>query len=276
VSFPLAVKIFARAIGALTLLSLSYQACATQLLHERAAALQDYVQLQVPPGAGPHPLAILMPGCLGWHAHHEAWREQLLSRGYAVLHVDSFAANGLDSLKTLQREVCSGVLVRGEERAGDLMAVLENVIARTDIRASNSVIFGWSHGGWSALEFLMRRAGALRPSNLQEMPTLDSLQIGGAVLFYPYCGPGSLSGTEGYPAATRTLLFHGSRDVITNPKQCRARATALARDGADIEFISMRNASHWFDNFAEQQTYDASATARARARIDEMLATFGD
>ncbi len=237
---------------------------------ELGNALLDFVDLQLPAGPGPHPLAILLPGCLGWHPHHDGWRRELLERGYAVLHVDSFAAHGLEGHLDLEREVCSGMQVRGDERAGDLMAVLAVLEAREDIARGHSVLFGWSHGGWAAFEFLGRLEAGLAPPNLTRVPPLTGYAFRAAFLYYPFCGPGSAQ-DEAYPVATRTLVFHGTRDTITNPEQCRRRVAVLAAAGAEIEFVALPNARHWFDNYAERELYDDAAATRAQTAVRGVL-----
>ena len=109
---------------------------------ERVDTLADYVELDVPASAGPHPLAVLMPGCLGWHAHHDKWRDDLHKRGYATLYIDSFSAKGIVDRATLEREVCSGKRVPGIERAIDLVAVIAGVWQRSDILAQHTILFG--------------------------------------------------------------------------------------------------------------------------------------
>ena len=248
---------------------------AAQISEKRAEELSAYVELTLPSAAGVHPLAILLPGCLSWHPHHELWREAMLERGYAVLHVDSFAARGLAGRSTLERLVCSGAQLHGDERAGDVMSVLASLRGRVDLNLARTVIFGWSHGGWTALEFLSR-VPAAAPSNITTRTNLDGIEFLAAFIFYPYCGSGLLVGRDGYPQQTRTLVFHGSRDVVTNPRRCRARAAALAEAGATIEFISMQGSRHWFDNHTEAVTFDMAATARARAAIETVLVELGN
>ncbi len=245
---------------------------AAETPQQRAAELADVIELTLPTSAGPHPLAILLPGCLSWYPHHARWRDALLVRGYAVLHVDSFAARGLAGRRTLERLVCSGAQLHGDERAGDVMAVLESLHQRNDLNLAQTVIFGWSHGGWSAMDLLSRVTAGMLPTNLTAPANLEGIDFRAAFIFYPYCGPGSLDGTDGYPAHTRTLMFHGTRDVITNPQQCAARARALATAGATIEFFSMTGSRHWFDNHTEPAAFDAAATARAGAAIEAALA----
>ena len=238
---------------------------------ERADALSSHIELAIPEGQGAHPLAILLPGCLGWHPHHDRWREDLLKRGFAVLHIDSFGARGVEDRRTLELEVCSGQRIRAAERAGDLMAVLGAVWAHVDIRADQTILMGWSHGGWTAMDFMVLNKTASLPPNLTELPALDISNIRAAFLFYPYCGLGSLTGEEGFPQAIKTIVFHGSADSVTDPRQCRVRVRALAAAGADIEYVALRGAKHWFDNHAEPATYDRGATSRATALIDAAL-----
>ena len=238
---------------------------------QRATELAAYIELTVPDDAGTHPLAVLLPGCLGWHPHHDTWRADLLKRGFAVLHIDSFGARGVEDRRTLQLEVCSGRRIPGVERAGDLMAVLGSIWERSDIQADHTILMGWSHGGWTAMDFMVLTETAAPPPNLSALPELDPTNIRAAFLFYPYCGLGSLTGERGFPRATKTLVFHGSSDVVTDPRQCRARVEALAAAGADIEYIGLSGAKHWFDNHAEPATFDRGATSRAAARIDAAL-----
>ena len=253
---------------------LSTEASAKKTIQQRAADLEGYIELALPESfREPVPLAVLLPGCLSWHPHHERWKDALLARGYAVLHVDSFAERGLADQGTLKRLVCSGAQLHGDERSGDLMVVLETLRERTDIDLTRKVIFGWSHGGWAALDFLTRITTGILPPNLSQLPHLDDMKFLAAFIFYPYCGPASLDSRSGFPTQTRTLLFHGSRDVITDPRECRRRVKALSRTGATIEFISMEGSHHWFDNHAESTTFDAQATARAYVEIEAVLKT---
>ncbi|MGB1882856.1 MAG: dienelactone hydrolase family protein [Gammaproteobacteria bacterium] len=253
------------------LLAVSFDLAWADDMRSRAVALAEHIELSLPPREGPHPLAVLMPGCLSWHPHHELWRTQLLEQGFAVLHVDSFTAAGITSRAAMQREVCTGRRLTGADRAGDLIAVLNVMIERPDIDGARVLAWGWSHGAFSLFETLMRLEAGIQPPNLDDLPPPATLSFEAVFLYYPYCGPGSLDGSDGYPSATSTLVFHGDRDVITNPRACRRRAQLLAAAGADIEFVSLAGAGHWFDNHQAPAAYDASAAARARARIDSLM-----
>ena len=80
-----------------------------------------------------------------------------------------------------------------------------------------------------------------------------------------------MTGENGFPQSVKTVIFHDTADVITDPRECRARAEALAAAGADVKFVSLRNAGHWFDNHAEPATYDSGAAAQTQSVIDAAL-----
>lgn len=244
---------------------------AVDTIHDRIEKLSSHTQLVLPKTGDKHPLAVLLPGCLSWHPHHDKWRNELLKQGFAVLHIDSFSARGYQERGVLESQVCTGRRIRGDERAGDLMATLSSVWDRPDIHPDRTILMGWSHGGWTAMDFMIFTETDSLPPNLSELPVLGVENFRAAFLFYPYCGFGSKTGAEGFPATVKTLIFHGTADIITNPTQCRSRVEALALGGADIEFISLRGARHWFDNHDEPLTFDSQTTSRVTGVIRDIL-----
>ena len=160
--------------------------------------------------------------------------------------------------------MCSGQRVPGAERAADLMAVLGDTWDRADILAEQTVLFGWSHGGWIALEFL----SAIN-SDVQALE-IETTNLRAAFLYYPYCGIG-LSPAIDLPVHTETIVFHGKEDAITDPRQCRVLAENLSTAGADIKFVPLQYAGHWFDNHAVRSVYNANATTRARTLVNQKL-----
>ena len=67
---------------------------------------------------------------------------ELLKREFAVLHVNSFAARGLNGPSVLRQEVCSGKILHGDERAGDMVAVLQTVWKNTRIKPEKNFNYG--------------------------------------------------------------------------------------------------------------------------------------
>ena len=237
----------------------------------RAKALASYTSLKFPKKGESFPLAILLPGCMGWHPHHTEWETRLLKSKFAVLHVNSFKARGLTRPRDLQREVCSGRQVTGDERAGDLASVLGDVWRNSKIRAENSLIMGWSHGGWTALDFLVMLENRLTPPNLSRSPSLDVGNFRAALLFYPYCGSAGFNWSGGLPRGVDGYIFHGSRDVITSPRECKRRIERLKKRGGNLEFVELQNAGHWFDNRAARAAFNNRAYLNALSKANTII-----
>jgi len=233
---------------------------------DRVSDLTSFVSLSVPRSGAVNPLAILLPGCLNWHPHHTRWKKRLLKQGYAVLYLDSFGARGITKKSVMRTQVCTGNLMSGYDRATDLAEILPNIWARSDIDETKTILMGWSHGGWSVSDFLTLVATS-REKNVLD---LNADNFKGAILFYPYCGIGTLASSGRFPPHTKVLLFHGLEDRITKARECRLQAKSIARKGGDVEFIGFSGARHWFDNHTEL-VYDKAATLQARELIDVEL-----
>jgi dienelactone hydrolase len=203
---------------------------------------------------------------MNWHPHHTRWKKRLLKQGYAVLYLDSFTARGITKKSVMRRQVCTGNLMPGYDRATDLAKVLPEIWMRSDIDESKTVLMGWSHGGWSASDFLTMVAD----NHSKETVEIEAGNFKAAFLFYPYCGVGTLADSGRFPSHTKVLLFHGLDDRITKARECRRQVKSLRRKGSDIEFIGFKSARHWFDNHTEM-VYDRAATLEARGLIDTEL-----
>ena len=232
--------------------------------------IAPFSELKTPRGAGPYPLAILLPGCTSWHPHHSLWRKRLLKKGFAVLHVDSFAVRRIRDRRKMLDQVCTGALMQGGERAGDLMAILPSIWARTDIDEAKTILMGWSHGGWSASDFLSMVASGDRPPNLTANVPLEKKNFKAAFFFYPYCGAVSISAKKGFPEATNSVIFHGLKDRITSARECKVKAGRLSKSGGPVEFVGFDKALHWFDNHTAEK-FDRAATRQATEIIEKRL-----
>ncbi len=235
-----------------------------------AKRIAPFSDLQIPRGAGPHPLAILLPGCLNWQPHHGMWRKRLLKNGFAVLHLDSFAIRRIRDRGKMLNEVCTGSLMSGSVRAGDLMAMLPSIWERFDIDQTKTVLMGWSHGGWAASDFLSMVASGDRPPNLTVSVLLKKDNFKAAFLFYPYCGAGSISPEKGFPDWTMSIIFHGLKDRITSANECETKAEQLSKSGGSVEFVGFDQALHWYDNHT-QEKYDKGATRKTNEIVEKML-----
>ena len=233
--------------------------------------LSNFIELTIPHQSSPHPLAVLLPGCMGWHPHHQRWHEDLLARGFATLQIDSFGLNGLLDPIDLRRYVCSGLKVRWDQRANDLRNALKKVFERPDISVTGGIIFGWSHGASSSLEYILQDNHSTSSYSKD-----DSLIFEAAFLFYPYCGPGTRWEPRKEVRALDTIIFHGTQDRITDPVQCKRRVNRLRESDIQIEFFPLEGSGHWFDNHREPRAYNKGSTTKVKSLINEKLKILTD
>src|SRR5690606_80375 len=97
---------------------------APETLEQRIEALAPGVELLLPAGEGPHPVAIQLHGCGGKKKLQARWAAVARAAGWAVVVVDSYAHRGISQLEAYAT-VCTGLQLWGRERAGDLYAMLE-------------------------------------------------------------------------------------------------------------------------------------------------------
>ncbi|XBQ17520.1 MAG: dienelactone hydrolase family protein [Oceanicaulis sp.] len=248
------------ALAALAATALS--ACAS------AQDIPAHTEIRLPEGAdGPVPAAVMISGCGGVQAVQDTYAETALENGWAAVIVDSHAARGIGRAGALSF-VCTGLSLRGQERAADVFAALDLVAANDRLDETEVVLIGWSHGGWTILDAM---AEAAKPGSEREFAGVQS-----AFLLYPYCG--------GIIAADRdpigdpfpvTMLLAG-RDVIAPPGDCRKLAERRSAEGSRIDIVEEPGLTHAFDSdthrFDPRMAYDPEGEARALARFAAMLA----
>ena len=109
-------------------------------------------------------------------------------------------------------------------------------LLKTNTRIKNIGYLGWSQGGVGPILSHFKFVNDL-------IPTEHRFQS--AVAIYPYCGftfPG-LSEIE-----TPLLMITGADDDLTPEAACRNLYSKFFRNDGKIEFLSIENARHGFDN----------------------------
>lgn len=209
---------------------------------ERAAGGPNelHVVLRPVPGPGPHPAVVLLHGCAGLRGEDGAirardadWGQELVSRGFVVLHVDSFASRGARSIcgeRMEERRIRAGI-----ERARDAYAALLHLQTRADIRPAAVALMGWSNGGNATLHALGRDSRA-RPAGLAQ-------DFAAGIAFYPGCRSLAQGRAPWLPVAP-VLLLVGEADDWTPAAPCVALA-GRAQGGVDLRLYP--GAHHDFD-----------------------------
>lgn len=248
--------------------------------NELSARLEQYNLVLKPDGDGPFPAVLLLHTCYGNLGHVDAWARRLQSRGYVTVVVNSMQARGLeghfDSIA-----VCAGFVLRSEDRARDIAISIERLRQLPGIDQKRIGIVGFSHGGWTVLDFLGQRPEALAGRNTTD----DRDGVKSIVVVYPYCGGDVTSGLERWPQDIRMLMLLAGDDSFVGTSKCEALAKEQQSRGFSVSVHVYPGAKHGYDIdpgllYGYDQRYDDSAALDTRRKIigflDDTLATPGE
>ena len=170
---------------------------------------------------------IMTHGSGGKRRYHNKYVDLLTESGLIVFQIDHYSARKIKYDKTFSK-------VSGITFMNDAYAALS--LLKTNIRINNIGYLGWSQGGVGPILSHFKFVNDLIP--------IDH-RFQSAVAIYPYCGftfPGS-SETE-----TPLLMITGADDDLTPEAACRNLYSKFFRNNGKIEFLSIDNARHGFDN----------------------------
>jgi dienelactone hydrolase len=190
----------------------------------------------------------LLSGCDGVHDNMRYWAAQFRRNGRATLVVDSHTPRGLDAYQTW-RLVCAGQALGGATRAGDLAVALQ-ALATAPGLTDDIVIFGASHGGWTAMELVGLAIAEAVPPGLRRWPAQPAgllERVSALVLLYPYCGILNGAGPARWRGAPPALMVLAGNDSIVSTPDCLDRADALRATGATVRTEIIDDADHAFD-----------------------------
>lgn len=255
--------------------TLALTACAAfPTLSERTALLAPTVQFYAPePGGGPAPLVILASGCGGLNGLQGP---KLVMKNYAaaatragayVAVMDSFASRGI-SFKQSVQWVCSGLQLRGDERAGDIVAT--DAIAREHwkMNFTSVILAGWSHGGWTVMELLSAGPDAKNIGGFRIDKPSPALKPDAVALYYPYCGFFNSTARSDWAFDGPLLLLTAGSDKLGSEEECM-KAIRRARDGSNdnLQGVHFGENTHAFDEEDQvpgsEYKYDPEATQRS-------------
>ena len=207
-------------------------------LAAHAAWLAPHLQVVRPPGPGPFPVVVQMHGCGGVQPMQSRYAEAACAAGVAAVVVDSLAPRGISRTEA-QLTVCTGLRLRGAERAHDLLAVLAWLDGEAWADTGRLAAAGWSHGGWSVME-------ALAAPDAQD-PRLAALSL--VILVYPYAGPLARSARHGWgPHRPQVRACLAGRDAVVGRVSPLRALERLKADGLDVEVLTLPDATHCFDD----------------------------
>ncbi|WP_109261691.1 dienelactone hydrolase family protein [Hyphobacterium indicum] len=215
-------------------------------LHDMIRNIEPFTDIQIPAGKGPFPAVILLHGCGGIRPNMAVFAKLATELGVMAIVPDSNSFRGIGYEEALET-VCTGAKLRASERAGDLHAALEIARQHPLANASQIVIAGWSHGGWTALEALALDQAGMPPASLDQLPPNGLEGVKAIFAMYPY---------SGFPARSRrmpwrtdipveSLLVRG--DTICDDLESVEVFNRQIKWGADVKWRYVERATHAFD-----------------------------
>ncbi len=217
-------------------------------LEDRIKLIKDAVEIHIPEkGAAPYPVVLQFHGCAGINVpHHRQWADVANRAGYAAMIVDSTGPRGYSRESALDI-VCQGKALLGQERAGDVLAAVHLAEADARLDANHIILAGWSHGGWSVMDYMTMDFKHHWPAGLKHTDE-NPPEIRGALLFYPYCGPGALSRLRQWRSHPDVLALIAGSDTIVDADQCISYFEDRKRAGEPIDLMVYPDAEHVFDD----------------------------
>lgn len=241
---------------------------------ERRALIEPYVTTLYPPGNGPHPCVLILHGCGGVRRISHAYAEAAVKTGCAAMIVDSLTPRGIDYEAALA-QVCTGRLLWGRERAGDLYAALD--IARDDpkIDARRMALAGWSHGGWTILDALALDHEGRAPDGMKTAPAAPFEGVRGIVLIYPYVSGPALARRKPIAPPGPIEAIFVQDDSMASETDAIAVLEQAKKAGASVRWTIYGGVTHGFDEPDHHPDsplrYDSEATAMAKNQFTEFL-----
>lgn len=240
-------------------------------LASRWAKLEPHAEVIGPDDDRSRPAVLLFHGCGGLRGHLQSYAAAAKKAGWRAVVVDSYAPRGW-SREFAMATVCTGLKLRGWQRAGDLVAAVDAVSKRSDIDASTIALAGWSHGGWAIMEAMSAdpdRPGALGVTDAERC---DLSGVRATWLAYPYVGVAALNRMRPWRHCPRTLAVISAQDHLTTVRNAERVHAMIRTCGAEVE-TWIAAGTHSFDEpmTALPMRHDPDLTKEAIRRFRALL-----
>lgn len=251
-----------------------------ETMEHRVNLLAPHAQYYAPDAGGPAPLVILMSGCgglLGMDGPNRImndYAEAAARAGAYAVVVDSFSPRGIDRQTAISR-VCTGLRLRGTERAGDILAAEALAKAHWRQPFTGIVIAGWSHGGWAVMNLLSVRPDAQSVGNLRIGDANGALRPDAVALYYPFCDFPNKARRRPWSFHGPLLLVTAEYDNMGAAETCLPVIDSARGSLAGVEDIDFPGVTHAFDEQVQSPNsrfiFDAEAAAQAREVFSDFI-----
>ena len=239
-----------------------------------ARVMASGLKLHTPPGPGPFPTVLLIPGCggirrgLGPNPIMDEYAQSALKAGWAAAILDSYGPRGWDP-DWARRRVCAGARLQGLFRTADILAGLDLLAQDPRVDRQHVRVAGWSHGGW-ALGDLVTLHGD--EDFAQTMAGVEAIR-----LMYPFCAPPARGGRRDWTWSGDVDLVMAQLDVVQPPDGCMPLVERARKAGATVKITIVPGVTHAFDERVQTPEsafrFDPAATAKIHQQFIAWLQT---
>lgn len=233
-------------------------------LEQRYNRLSPHISYYGPEDDVLRPAVVLFHGCGGLRPHVTLYAQAVALLGVRAYVVDSFTPRGWGRTFAISL-VCTGAVMHGYERAGDVLAVLWGLKQSGRVDMGNIILSGFSHGGWAIMDLMtapLVKSGEVKIKDPD--PSLVA-NIKGLYLVYPYINLPARTNLMPWLRTPKTMVSLAEKDHLTPAGHVRNIGAKLQKQGVEFDTLSL-DATHAFDeddNKGLVMAYSAEATQKS-------------
>lgn len=240
---------------------------------DRFDKLKPHMTVYGPEDDLPRPAILLFHGCGGIRSHIHLYAETAAQSGVRAFVIDSLKPRGMGRTAALTL-VCTGLVLKGYERSGDVLASLWGISNRPDVLSDQIILAGWSHGGWSIMDLMTEALTRSGEAKLKDPDASLIERVRGLFLVYPYISFPARSLSKPWLHFPPTTAILATSDHLTTYKSAKTVLDRLSENGLSLHTIALK-ASHAFDEetFSKggPMRYDADAVKASHEALTNLI-----